>query len=54
MLALVVIKGYVLKLFRNEAISDFLDRHHPELALEMRRIIEAVGGDARIWIDKAS
>jgi hypothetical protein len=48
MLALVVTRGYVSKLFRNEAISDFLDRHHPELAFEMRSIIEAVGGDARM------
>ena len=48
MLALVVARGYVSKLFRNEAISDFLDRHHPELAFELRSIIEAVGGDARM------
>ena len=48
MLALVVTRGYVSKLFRNEAISDFLDRHHPELAFEMRSIIDAVGGDARM------
>ncbi|CDK99518.1 conserved protein of unknown function [Magnetospirillum gryphiswaldense MSR-1 v2] len=48
MLALVVTRGYVSKLFRNEAISDFLDRHPPELAFEMRSIIDAVGGDARM------
>ena len=47
MLVLVVAKGYVSKLFRNATVADFLDRHHPEVATEMRSIIDAIGGDAR-------
>ncbi|MDO8605157.1 MAG: plasmid partitioning protein RepB C-terminal domain-containing protein [Phaeospirillum sp.] len=47
MLSLVVTKGYVAKLFRNEAVADYIDRHHAELAMEMRGILEAVGSDAR-------
>jgi hypothetical protein len=47
MLSLVVTKGYVAKLFRNEAVADYIDRHHGELAAEMQGILEAVGSDAR-------
>ncbi|CAA7619000.1 RepB plasmid partition (fragment) [Magnetospirillum sp. LM-5] len=47
MLSLVVTKGYVAKLFRNEAVADYIDRHHAELAMEMRGILEAVSSDAR-------
>lgn len=47
MLSLVVTRGYVAKLFRNEAVADYIDRHHAELAMEMRGILEAVGSDAR-------
>jgi hypothetical protein len=43
----VVTKGYVGKLFRNEAVADYIDRHHAELAMEMRGILDAVGSDAR-------
>lgn len=47
MLTLVVAKGYFAKLFRNEAVATYLDRHHAEMAVEMRGILEAVGSDAR-------
>ena len=48
MLTLVVTKGYISKLLRNEAITAFLGRHHPDLATEIRSITDAVGGDARM------
>jgi hypothetical protein len=47
MLTLVVARGYVSRLFRNKAVATYLDRHHAEMAVEMRGILEAVGGDAR-------
>ncbi|MNJ62209.1 RepB plasmid partitioning protein [compost metagenome] len=47
MLVLVVAKGYVSRLLRNEAISAYLDRFEPDLARELAVVIDAVTADAR-------
>jgi hypothetical protein len=47
MLVLVVAKGYLARLMRNEAVSDYLSRHHPDLSAELTSVMEAVGTDAR-------
>lgn len=47
MLVLVVAKGYLLRMFRNEAISGYLRHHHADLLEELVSIMEAVSSDAR-------
>lgn len=47
MLVLVVAKGYLARLMRNEAISDFLKRHHKDLSEELVSVMEAVTTDTR-------
>lgn len=47
MLVLVVAKGFVARLMRNEAISAYLDRHHADLARELTGVMDAVTNDAR-------
>jgi RepB plasmid partitioning protein/ParB-like nuclease family protein len=47
MLVLVVAKGYVARLLRNEAILTYLRRHYDDLTQEMGKIMDAVGVDAR-------
>ena len=47
MLVLVVAKGYLARLMRNEAVSSYLSRHHPELSAELVSVMEAVATDAR-------
>ncbi len=47
MLVLVVAKGYLARLLRNEAVSGYLSRPHPDLSAELTSVMEAVGTDAR-------
>lgn len=47
MLVLVVAKGYLMRLLRNEAIAAYLRHHYAELLEELVTIIEAVTTDAR-------
>jgi hypothetical protein len=47
MLALVVAKGYVTRLFRNKSVNDYLKRHYKDLTSELQEVIEAVTADAR-------
>lgn len=47
MLVLVVAKGYVARLLRNEAIAAYLSRFEPDLGRELAVVMEAVTADAR-------
>jgi hypothetical protein len=47
MLVLVVAKGYLMRLLRNEAIAGYLTRYYAELLEELVSIMEAVTSDAR-------
>lgn len=47
MLFLVVAKGYLARLLRNETISGYLNRYHGELLVELTAIMDAVSSDAR-------
>ncbi|POA74389.1 plasmid partitioning protein RepB C-terminal domain-containing protein [Pseudomonas sp. DP16D-R1] len=47
MLFLVVAKGYLARLLRNETISGYLNRCHGELLVELTAIMDAVSSDAR-------
>ena len=47
MLVLVVAKGFVTRLLRNGALSDYLDRHHGDIMGEMATVMEAVASEAR-------
>src|SRR5450830_429298 len=47
MLILVVAKGYLVRLLRNETISGYLNRCHGELLEELSAIMDAVSSDAR-------
>lgn len=47
MLVLVVAKGYLARLLRDEAISAYLKRHYAELLEELQSIMDAVTLDAR-------
>ena len=47
MLVLVVAKGYVSRLLRNETIAAYLDRFEPDLARELAVVMDAVTADAR-------
>ncbi|MCY1313290.1 hypothetical protein D9M70_637970 [compost metagenome] len=47
MLVLVVAKGYLARVLRNEAIAGYLHRHHSDLLEELVSIMEAVSSDAR-------
>jgi hypothetical protein len=47
MLVLVVAKGYLVRLLRNEAIAGYLTRYYAELLEELVSIMEAVTSDAR-------
>lgn len=47
MLVLVVAKGYLARLLRNETISGYVSRCHAELIEELSAIMEAVTSDAR-------
>lgn len=48
MLTLVVAKGYITRLLRNNAISDYLHRYHSELVEGMANVMDAIATDARI------
>lgn len=47
MLVLVVAKGYLVRLLRNEAIAGYLSRYYAELLEGLVSIMEAVTSDAR-------
>lgn len=47
MLVLVVAKGYLVRMLRNEAIAAYLTRYYAELLEELMSIMEAVTSDAR-------
>ncbi|MCY1293530.1 RepB plasmid partitioning protein [compost metagenome] len=47
MLVLVVAKGYLARVLRNEAIAGYLHHHHADLLEELVSIMEAVSSDAR-------
>ncbi len=47
MLILVVVKGYLLRILRNDAIAAYLQQHHADLLEELVSIMEAVSSDAR-------
>lgn len=47
MLILVVAKGYLLRILRNDAIAAYLQQHHADLLEELVSIMEAVSSDAR-------
>lgn len=47
MLVLVVAKGYVTRLLRNEAVAAYVARHHKDLVGELTGVMEAVASDAR-------
>ncbi|MNE33188.1 RepB plasmid partitioning protein [compost metagenome] len=47
MLVLVVAKGYLCRLLRNEAISAYLNRFEPDLSRELVGIMDAVTADSR-------
>lgn len=47
MFTLVVAKGYLTRLLKNEAIAVYLERHHGPLLGELRTVMEAIGADTR-------
>lgn len=47
MLVLVVAKGYLMRLLRNEKITGYLNHHHADLLKELVSIMDAVNSDAR-------
>ncbi|MNJ21477.1 RepB plasmid partitioning protein [compost metagenome] len=47
MLVLVVAKGYIARVLRNDAIAGYLYRYHADLLEELVSIMEAVSSDAR-------
>lgn len=47
MFTLVVAKGYLSKLLKNDAIADYLNRHHGPMLSELRMVMDAVGADTR-------
>ncbi|WP_158248680.1 hypothetical protein [Chromobacterium sinusclupearum] len=47
MLVLVVAKGYISRLMRNEAISGYLKRHHKDLSEELTSVMESITTDTR-------
>lgn len=47
MFTLVVAKGYLNKLLRNDAVASYLDRHHGPLLGELRTVMDGIGADVR-------
>ncbi len=47
LLVLVVAKGFVARLLRNNVISGYLKRYHQDLTGELATVMEAIGADAR-------
>ncbi|MNH25547.1 hypothetical protein D3C79_855460 [compost metagenome] len=47
MLVLVVAKGYLTRILRNETILAYLQRYEPDLSRELVGIMDAVTADAR-------
>ncbi|MNZ98848.1 RepB plasmid partitioning protein [compost metagenome] len=47
MLVLVVAKGYVSRMLRNQTIAAYLERFEPDLVRELAGVVEAVTADAR-------
>ena len=46
-LTLVVARGYLSKLLKNETIADYLNRHHGSMLDELKTVMDAVGADTR-------
>ena len=42
-LNLVLARGYLAKLFSNPMVAKYLDRHQPDIARELRDLIDAIG-----------
>jgi ParB-like chromosome segregation protein Spo0J len=42
-LSLVLARGYLAKLFSNATVAKYLDRHQPDIAVELRDLIDAIG-----------
>lgn len=47
MFTLVVAKGYLACLLKNEAVADYLERHHGPVLGELQTVMKAIGGDTR-------
>lgn len=47
MLVLVIAKGYVTRLLRNEAIAEFLQLNYEDLVKELARVMDAMTADGR-------
>lgn len=47
LLVLVVAKGFVARLLRNNAVAGYMNRYHQDLTGELATVMEAVGADAR-------
>jgi hypothetical protein len=48
MLTLVVAKGYIARLLRNEAISNYLSRRHHDIFEGISGVMDAIASDARV------
>jgi hypothetical protein len=48
MLTLVVAKGYIARLLRNEAISSYLSRRHHDIFEGISGVMDAIASDARV------
>ncbi|WP_156521124.1 hypothetical protein [Magnetospirillum moscoviense] len=46
MLTLVVAKGFMGKLLANPEIAAHLDKHHGDLAVELRRVVDTMSEEA--------
>ena len=46
-LHLVLAKGYLSKLLKNETIADYLDQHHGSMLAEIRSVMDTVGANTR-------
>jgi hypothetical protein len=42
-LNLVLARGYLAKLFSHPTVAKYLDRHQPDIARELRDLIDAIG-----------
>jgi hypothetical protein len=42
-LNLVLARGYLAKLFSHPSVAKYLDRHQPDIARELRDLIDTIG-----------
>ena len=47
MFILVVAKGYLSKILKNDTIADYLNRHHNSMLEELHTVMDAIGADTR-------